>query len=81
MGLPRRQLARREVAAYLVSESFGWNVVPRTWLRDGPLGPEWCNCGRTRSRTGCRRSGRRGAMPDGWRHVFDGTDDRSARWR
>ncbi|MGW9404173.1 SCO1664 family protein [Arthrobacter sp. NPDC055585] len=31
-------LAHREVAAYLVSEALGWNVVPRTWLRDGPLG-------------------------------------------
>ncbi|WP_104102274.1 SCO1664 family protein [Arthrobacter sp. 08Y14] len=31
-------LAHREVAAYLVSEVLGWNIVPRTWLRDGPLG-------------------------------------------
>jgi uncharacterized repeat protein (TIGR03843 family) len=31
-------LAHREVAAYLVSEVLGWNVVPFTWLRDGPLG-------------------------------------------
>lgn len=31
-------LAHREVAAYLVSEAMGWNIVPRTWLRDGPLG-------------------------------------------
>lgn len=31
-------LAHREVAAYLVSEAFGWNIVPRTWLRDGPFG-------------------------------------------
>jgi uncharacterized repeat protein (TIGR03843 family) len=31
-------LAHREVAAYLVSQAFGWNVVPRTWLRDGPFG-------------------------------------------
>ncbi|MET4060269.1 putative repeat protein (TIGR03843 family) [Arthrobacter sp. UYP6] len=38
MGLSRRFLAHREVAAYLVSEVFGWNTVPRTWLRDGPLG-------------------------------------------
>ena len=31
-------LAHREVAAYLVSETLGWNIVPRTWLRNGPLG-------------------------------------------
>jgi len=36
---PDGTLAGREVAAYLVSESLGWGVVPRTWLRDGPLGP------------------------------------------
>lgn len=35
---PDGTLARREVAAYLVSEATGWGVVPRTWLRDGPLG-------------------------------------------
>ncbi|MUK01238.1 SCO1664 family protein [Vibrio cholerae] len=35
---PDGHLAHREVAAYLVSESFGWNIVPRTWLRDGPFG-------------------------------------------
>jgi uncharacterized repeat protein (TIGR03843 family) len=35
---PDGTLARRETAAYLVSEAFGWRVVPRTWLRDGPLG-------------------------------------------
>jgi uncharacterized repeat protein (TIGR03843 family) len=35
---PDGSLAHREVAAYLVSEVFGWNIVPRTWLRDGPFG-------------------------------------------
>jgi uncharacterized repeat protein (TIGR03843 family) len=35
---PHGALAHREVAAYLVSQAFGWDVVPRTWLRDGPLG-------------------------------------------
>ncbi|WP_454051645.1 SCO1664 family protein [Cellulomonas sp. Marseille-Q8402] len=36
---PDGTLAHREVAAHLVSEATGWGVVPRTWLRDGPLGP------------------------------------------
>lgn len=36
---PDHTLANREVAAYLVSQVLGWAVVPRTWLRDGPLGP------------------------------------------
>jgi uncharacterized repeat protein (TIGR03843 family) len=35
---PDGTLANREAAAYLVSEAFGWNIVPQTWLRDGPLG-------------------------------------------
>jgi uncharacterized repeat protein (TIGR03843 family) len=33
-------LARREVAAYLVSEALGWYQVPPTiYRKDGPLGP------------------------------------------
>jgi uncharacterized repeat protein (TIGR03843 family) len=36
---PSRTLARREVTAYLVSVWGGWDVVPATVLRDGPLGP------------------------------------------
>ena len=35
---PGGTLAHREMAAYLVSETLGWDLVPRTWLRDGPLG-------------------------------------------
>jgi len=35
---PHGTLAHREVAAYLVSQVLGWDIVPRTWLRDGPLG-------------------------------------------
>ncbi|WP_423918294.1 SCO1664 family protein [Frigoribacterium sp. 2-23] len=36
---PDGDLASREVAAYLVSADLGWDIVPPTWLRDGPLGP------------------------------------------
>jgi uncharacterized repeat protein (TIGR03843 family) len=35
---PEGTLAGREVAARLVSEAGGWNTVPPTVLRDGPLG-------------------------------------------
>ncbi len=35
---PDGTLAQREYAAYVVSEALGWNVVPPTLLRDGPLG-------------------------------------------
>jgi uncharacterized repeat protein (TIGR03843 family) len=32
-------LYRREIAAYLVSEALGWDLVPPTVGRDGPYGP------------------------------------------
>lgn len=35
---PGGTLAHREIASYLVSEALGWDVVPCTWLRDGPFG-------------------------------------------
>lgn len=36
---PRGTLSRREVAAYLVSEHYGFGVVPLTLWHDGPAGP------------------------------------------
>ncbi|KXK58582.1 phosphatidylinositol kinase [Micromonospora rosaria] len=39
---PDGTLADREVAAYLVSAGVGWDLVPPTVLRDGPLGPGSC---------------------------------------
>jgi uncharacterized repeat protein (TIGR03843 family) len=39
---PDGTLAGREVAAYLVSRATGWDLVPPTVLRDGPLGPGSC---------------------------------------
>lgn len=41
---PTGSLAHREVAAFAVSEATGWNIVPRTWLRDGPHGPGMVQC-------------------------------------
>lgn len=35
---PDATLARREAAAFLVSEASGWGIVPPTVLRDGPFG-------------------------------------------
>jgi hypothetical protein len=35
---PDGTLAGREVAAFLVSEASGWDIVPPTVLRDGPFG-------------------------------------------
>ena len=39
---PDGTLAGREVAAYVVSAATGWDVVPPTVLRDGPLGEGAC---------------------------------------
>lgn len=38
---PNQTLSRREVAAYLVSEALGWNLVPPTVFRtkETPMGP------------------------------------------
>lgn len=35
---PDGTLTRREVAAFAVSEAFGWRIVPPTVLREGPYG-------------------------------------------
>jgi uncharacterized repeat protein (TIGR03843 family) len=39
---PDGTLAGREVSAYLVSQATGWDLVPPTVLRDGPLGVGAC---------------------------------------
>lgn len=39
---PDGNLARREVAAYQVSEATGWGLVPPTVLRTGPYGEGMC---------------------------------------
>jgi uncharacterized repeat protein (TIGR03843 family) len=36
---PDGTLAGRELSAYLVSAALGWDIVPRTIIRDGPAGP------------------------------------------
>jgi uncharacterized repeat protein (TIGR03843 family) len=74
---PDGDLASREAAAYLVSQSFGWNVVPRTWLRDGPLGPGmvqlWQEPDPEQDAVDLIAAD---AVPDmGWCRVFDGFDE------
>lgn len=39
---PDGTLAQREVAAYAVSAATGWDLVPPTVLREGPVGPGMC---------------------------------------
>jgi len=72
---PHGTLADREVASYLVSEATGWDVVPPTWLRDGPHGPGmvqlWQEPDPEQEAVTLVAEGQ---VPDGWRHVFDGID-------
>jgi uncharacterized repeat protein (TIGR03843 family) len=73
---PEGNLAHREVAAYVLSERLGWNVVPQTWLRDGPMGlgmvQLWQEPDPHQSAVDLIPAD---AMPDeGWCHVLDGLD-------
>jgi uncharacterized repeat protein (TIGR03843 family) len=74
---PDGTLADREVAAYRVSECLGWDVVPRTWLRDGPLGRGMVqlwqepDAGQAAVDVVPTR-----AVPSGWRSVVEGSDER-----
>lgn len=36
---PDGTLAGRELGSYLISAALGWNIVPYTIIRDGPVGP------------------------------------------
>jgi uncharacterized repeat protein (TIGR03843 family) len=72
---PDGTLAAREVAAYAVSEVLGWDVVPFTWLREGPLGTGmvqlWQDTDPAQDAVDLVAAD---AVPAGWRHVFDGFD-------
>ena len=74
---PEGTLADREVAAYLLSEATQWDVVPPTWLRDGPHGPGMVQLWREPD------PGQQAVTlvpeartPTGYLRVFDGLDDR-----
>ncbi len=73
---PDGTLANREVAAYAVSEAIGWNLVPRTFLREGPHGPGmvqlWQEPDEQQAAVTVVAEG---AVPAGYRHVFDGLDE------
>ena len=72
---PDGTLARREVAAYAVSVALGWDLVPHTFLRDGPHGPgmvqRWQEPAEDQRAVDIVAEG---AVPNGWCHVFDGLD-------
>lgn len=73
---PDGTLADREVASYLVAEATGWDLVPRTWLGEGPHGPgmlqEWQVVDEEQEAVTLVRTG---AEPDGFLAVFEGLDE------
>jgi uncharacterized repeat protein (TIGR03843 family) len=75
---PDGSLAGREVAAYVVSEALGWDVVPRTLLRDGPAGPgmvqEWREPHAGEDAVDPVDIIAPGAVPEGFLHVLDALD-------
>ena len=72
---PNGTLAGREFAAWLVSDALGWDVVPRTLLRDGPHGPgmvqQWIDVDETADPVAVVRPDER---LDGYLHVLDAED-------
>lgn len=74
---PDGTLADREVAAYLVAQATGWDLVPRTWWGEGPHGPgmvqEWQEVDPDQDAVTLVRAG---AAPDGWLEVVEGLDER-----
>ena len=73
---PDGTLAAREVAAYAVSEALGWDVVPRTFVRDGPHGPGMVQVWQEPDDEALAVDlVPEGEVPDGWLHVFDGVDE------
>ena len=72
---PDGTLARREVAAYLVSEALGWNIVPHTFVRDGPHGEGMVQVWQEPDEAAVAVDiVPAGTLPEGWLHVFDGVD-------
>ncbi|PFG33778.1 SCO1664 family protein [Sanguibacter antarcticus] len=74
---PDGNLAHREVAAYLVSQTLGWGVVPHTWLRDGPLGEGmvqlWQEPDADQSAVDLIATEQ--VPSTGWKHVLEGQDE------
>lgn len=72
---PDGTLAFREVAAYAVSAALGWDIVPLTFLREGPHGlgmvQEWREPDEDQLAVDIVAEGQ---VPRGWLHVFDGLD-------
>lgn len=71
---PDGTLADREVAAYLISESGGWHIVPPTVMRDGPFGRGMAQLWIDVADESPIDIVAEGDVPDGWLHVLDAYD-------
>lgn len=72
---PDATLAGREVAAYVVSEALGWDVVPPTLLRGGPAGQGMVQSWREPDPDQAPVDiVARGRVRSGYLHVLDATD-------
>jgi uncharacterized repeat protein (TIGR03843 family) len=71
---PYGTLADREIAAYLVSELAGWQVVPPTVMGDGPFGPGMVQAWVTDDADDFVDVLPAGNLPVGWLHVLDAVD-------
>lgn len=74
---PQGCLAHREVAAYLVSQVFGWDVVPHTWLRDGPMGEGMVQLWQDQdpAQIAVNLVATDDVPETGWKHVLEGQDE------
>ncbi|MBG6216056.1 putative repeat protein (TIGR03843 family) [Arthrobacter sp. CAN_A6] len=74
-------LAHREFAAYLVSEVLGWNIVPRTWLRDGPFGEGMVQLWQETDpdQTAVDLVAADNVPETGWKQVLEGRDENNRR--
>jgi uncharacterized repeat protein (TIGR03843 family) len=72
---PDGTLAAREVAAYEVSAALGWEVVPPTVMRDGPLGPGSCQLWLDDAQEPPVGFVPADELPDGWLPILSAADD------
>jgi uncharacterized repeat protein (TIGR03843 family) len=74
---PHGTLAHREVAAYLVSQALGWDVVPHTWLRDGPFGEGMVQLWQEQdpAQDAVDLVAANHVPETGWKHVLEGQDE------
>jgi uncharacterized repeat protein (TIGR03843 family) len=79
---PDGTLAARELAAYLISDATGWDLVPPTVLRDGPLGEGMCQIWVDEPDEAPALVGFVPAvrLPEGWMRVADARDGDGTRY-